>query len=229
MILNFNMKMIDYSAAELNLIMLPIEILTQIMLYLSYKDLINMCNISQLTNAICQDSHLWANKAQLDFDISIQEFFNRYDVLSHPKQLYLQLSQRNIIISYLTEVFKLGMYTRGWKGSDDPYPIYWIKTQFDESVTSLSIVRIYKIYNDAPIVTRSFLQTLNLIDYRINSGFTPKNDKLIDKLNKISSGSHFILISSSDMLISSAVFYLKKLYNVIIPNFNLPNFDINQL
>lgn len=207
----------------LNLDTLPIEILTQIMLNLPYDDLVKMCNTNKLTNIICNDENFWANKAQLDFNVSTQEFFR----LNSPKQLYLHLSKKfkedNVIKNYLNEVFKLGMYGRGWKGPGSLYPVER-SDQHNDPAVLISRAKLGEIYNDAPINIKEILKELQIMKYDITSGFIIHEDnriyRLVGMINCRVSSAHW----SSRTLIVSAVFHLERMYNV-----KIPDFDINTL
>jgi len=55
---------------------LPNEALFNILMNLSYNDVINYCSVNTSAAIVCKDPVFWQEKASHDFDISSREFKN---------------------------------------------------------------------------------------------------------------------------------------------------------
>jgi hypothetical protein len=65
--------MCDYNKMETYLGTLPIDLRRQQILYLPYADILELCDLPEYEQ-LCQDQYFWAQKAQIEFNVSPSKF-----------------------------------------------------------------------------------------------------------------------------------------------------------
>jgi len=167
----------------------PYEVLFRLLISLPYQSIINFCSTNREYREICNDPYFWITKANIDFEVSNNEFLNTQ---LNPQDRYLQL---------------LAMYGQQCiKGSERVVPINTcFKLASESNDVSLITYFLQKGATNLEygIYAAAAIGDINLFNLLVSSHINLLNDKILNKAVAIAAeNNHLPLIK---LLISQAV------------------------
>lgn len=160
---------------------------------------------------------------QIDLGLMLQLEKTQYDnrILREFKSLTQKDQYRSSIRDLFYRLFYSGMYMRRWKGPGHPYPLGMEQTKVkmspDDNVIS-ALGELAHLLDSFPSEIRHFLVELRKIEFHGNQmDQSPRS--IGELLGQVGTHNYCIRMASS-ILVGTGFYYLRLLYNEIIPNFD---------
>lgn len=138
----------------------------------------------------------------------------------------LRQEHTTILRRYLYRVFLCGMYMRKWEGPPHPYPMNTKQTEKkmtpDEN-THRELIELQGISEMLPRNLRTFVNDLRIVEY-YGAVADQTHLRIGAYVQEVSSGRECIRMASSKF-VGTGYYYLKVLFNEVIPNFDPSQLD----
>lgn len=206
----------------MSLLHLPDEILLNEVL--PRWDSRTLCIASQVDKhfqELCNDETVWFHKVKMEFPL-----YQRKNTLHSWRSAYRYLEHTGK--KFLREVFNLGLYFRGFHSGDTVYPLKVVQCKdinFDAAYDS--IIKIYELWYSVPPDIKDMIEKFKLMRYYSYEGYRPhiSNRDLFQTIIGLGLSEECARLMSG-YLITSAVYYLKKDYNIEISNCDMKELGV---
>ena len=153
----------------------PDDILKIILITLPYQEILDKCSISKQYARICRDRTFWSDKAKQDFGVPTPIFNKKQE---QPSKVYFDYLIVHEVTEFLIEVFKFGMYIRGWSGQG-PYPDQY-KTQQNQVDVLRKLSNAISVYSNSIKPSKEIIEHIPILQKLLKN-----NDKYISQFFKI--------------------------------------------